>query len=68
MPHTIGKLSMKATTLLQTALRSEVCSQSYGAPKSPGVLIGGISGLPRGSLGREKPFGCRPRGEAESIL
>jgi hypothetical protein len=28
--HTVGKLS----TLLQTAPRSEVCSQSYGAPKS----------------------------------
>jgi hypothetical protein len=34
VPHTIGKLSTRATTLLQTALRSEVCSQSYGAPKS----------------------------------
>jgi hypothetical protein len=30
--HTIRKLSMKAITLLQTTLRSEV-SQSYGAPK-----------------------------------
>jgi hypothetical protein len=31
--HTLGKLSMRATTLLQTASGSEVCSQSYGAPK-----------------------------------
>jgi hypothetical protein len=31
--HTVGKLSTMATTLLQTASRSEVCSQSYGAPK-----------------------------------
>jgi hypothetical protein len=31
--HTVGKLLMRATTLLQTAPRSEVCSQSYGAPK-----------------------------------
>jgi hypothetical protein len=31
--------------------------------KVPGVPIGGISGLPRGSPGREKPFGCGPRGE-----
>jgi hypothetical protein len=31
--HTVRKLSMRATTLLQTALRSEVCSQSYGASK-----------------------------------
>jgi len=32
--HTIGKLSMRAITLLQIASRSKVCSQSYGAPKS----------------------------------
>jgi hypothetical protein len=32
--YTVGKLSMRATTLLQTAPRSEVCLQSYGAPKS----------------------------------
>jgi hypothetical protein len=32
--HTVEKLSTRATTLLQTALRSEVCSQSYGASKS----------------------------------
>jgi len=31
--HTIGNLSMRATTLLQTALRSEVYLQNYGAPK-----------------------------------
>jgi hypothetical protein len=32
--HTVGKLSMTTTTLLHTTPRSEVCSQSYGAPKS----------------------------------
>jgi len=32
--HTVEKILMRATTLLQTALRSEVCSQSYEAPKS----------------------------------
>jgi hypothetical protein len=32
--HTVGKLSMRATILLQTASWSEVCLQSYGAPKS----------------------------------
>ncbi len=31
--HTVGKLSTRATTLIQTASRSEVYSQSYGAPK-----------------------------------
>jgi len=34
VPHTIGKLSTRATTLFQIALQSKVCSQSYGAPKS----------------------------------
>jgi hypothetical protein len=32
--HIVGKLSTRATTLLQIAPQSEVCSQSYGAPKS----------------------------------
>jgi hypothetical protein len=36
--------------------------------KFSGVPTGGISGLPHGSPGREKQFGCRPRGEAQSIL
>jgi hypothetical protein len=34
MPHTIGKLSTRVTTLLQTSSQSEVCTQSYGPPKS----------------------------------
>jgi hypothetical protein len=33
VPHTIGKLLMKATTLLQTSLQLEVFTQSYGPPK-----------------------------------
>ncbi len=33
-PHIVGNLQTRATTLLQTTPRSEVCSQSYGAPKS----------------------------------
>jgi hypothetical protein len=32
--HTIGKLSMRATTLLQTSCQAEVYTQSYGPPKS----------------------------------
>jgi hypothetical protein len=34
VPHIVEKLSTRATTLLQTTPRSEVYSQSYGAPKS----------------------------------
>jgi hypothetical protein len=32
------------------------------------VPVGGISGLPLGSPGREKPFGCRLRGQPQNIL
>jgi len=31
--YIIGKLLMRATTLFQTSSQSEVCTQSYGAPK-----------------------------------
>jgi hypothetical protein len=33
VPHIVGKLLTRATTLLWTTSQSEVCSQSYGAPK-----------------------------------
>jgi hypothetical protein len=42
VPHTVRKLSTRATTLLQTALRSEVCSQSYGASKSQESQLSGF--------------------------
>jgi len=32
--HIVEKLLTRATTLLETAFRSKICSQSYGAPKS----------------------------------
>jgi len=32
--HTVGKLLMNVTSLLQNVPQSEVCSQSYGTPKS----------------------------------
>jgi len=31
--HTVGKLLMRAITLLHITFRSKVCSQCYGAPK-----------------------------------
>jgi hypothetical protein len=31
--YTVGKLSMRVTTLLRNASQFEVCSQSYGVPK-----------------------------------
>jgi len=36
--------------------------------KVAGVLAGAISGLPLGSPGKERPFGCKPRAEVQSIL
>ncbi len=49
--HIVGKLLMRATTLLQAALQSEVCSQSYGALKSQESQLAGFrdshSGVPR---------------------
>jgi hypothetical protein len=55
--HTIGKLLMKATTLLQLA-------KLWGS-KVAGIPVSAIS---LGSPGREKPFGCGPHGEVQSIL
>jgi hypothetical protein len=33
MQHIVGKFSTRATTLFRTSSQSEVCTQSYGAPK-----------------------------------
>ncbi len=45
--HTIGKLSTTTTTLLQIASQSEVCLQSYGAPKLWESQLGRFRGSPR---------------------
>jgi len=50
--HGVGKLSTRATTLLQIASRSEIFSQSYGGFKVSGVPFGAIPGLPRWSPGK----------------
>jgi len=51
VPHTVEKLLTRATTLLQNSLRSEVYSQSYGAPKLRESLLAGFrdshAGVPR---------------------
>jgi hypothetical protein len=48
--HTVRNLLMRATTFLQTAFWSEVCSQSYGAPNSrksqPAQFQDSHSGVP----------------------
>jgi len=49
--HIVENLLTRATTFLQTAPRSEVCSQSYGAPKSRESPLAGFqdshAGVPR---------------------
>jgi hypothetical protein len=71
VPHTVGKLSMKDTTFLQTALRSNVCSQSYGAPKSQESQLAGFReshvGVPRESQ-EKKTIWMWARGEVQNIL
>jgi hypothetical protein len=58
--HIIEKLLTRATTLLEIASRSEVCSQSYGAPKLREVPIWAISGLPLGSPGTKNHLDVGP--------
>jgi hypothetical protein len=51
--HTVGKLSTRATTLLQTALQSELCTRSYAPSKSRESQLAGFrdshAGVPRES-------------------
>jgi hypothetical protein len=60
VPHTIKKLSMRATTFLQTSFQSEVCTQSYGPPKAWESQLLGVSRLPLGSLGTKEHLGVGP--------
>jgi hypothetical protein len=53
-------------TLDRTSIRG-LLAKLCGS-KVAGVPAGAISGLARGSLEREKSFGCRPCGEVQSIL
>jgi len=61
--HTVGKLSTRATTLLRPHFDPRSARKVMGL-QNPGSPLGRDFGSP----GREKPFGCGPRGEAQSIL
>ncbi|CAK9253765.1 unnamed protein product [Sphagnum jensenii] len=61
--HTVGKVSMRPITLLQPRLNPRSARKVMGL-QSPGSPAGRDFGTPR----REKPFGCGPRGESQSIL
>jgi hypothetical protein len=60
VPHIVGKLSTTATTLLQTASQSEVCSQSYVAPKSRESWLAQFRASHSGVLGKKGHFDVGP--------
>jgi hypothetical protein len=66
--HGVGKLSWRATTLVQTLSRSEVEARSYGRPKSrdsnPGQFRDSTLGVPRQKAIRMPP----PRSNAEYTI
>jgi hypothetical protein len=73
--YVVEKILTRATSLVQTSLRSDVAVESYELPKSRDSnrdSFGTISGLQLGVPGkraREKePFGCSPRNVAHRIL
>jgi len=60
VPHTVGKLLTRATTLLYTTPRSEVCSQSYAAPKSPECPLARFRDSHARVLGEKSHLGVGP--------
>jgi hypothetical protein len=65
--HAVGKLSTRATTLVQTSSWSELGARSYGCPKSRNPNRDSFGTPPWES--REKvPFGCSLRTELQRIL
>jgi len=60
VPNIVGKLSTRATTLLQTTLRSEVCSQSYRAPKPQESRLAGFRDSHAGVLGEKSHLDVGP--------
>jgi hypothetical protein len=60
VPHTVGKLSTRATTLLHIALQSEVYSQSYGAPKSRESSLARFRDSHAGVLGKKSHLDVGP--------
>ncbi len=58
--HTVEKLSMRATTLFQISLQSEICLQSYGASKSRESRRAGFWDSHAGVLGKKSHFDVGP--------
>jgi len=57
--YVVGKMTSRATSLVQTSSRSDFAVGSYELPKSRDNF-GTISGLQLGSPGKKEPFGCSP--------
>jgi hypothetical protein len=68
MGNIIEKFLTRAITLLQTTFSIRGLLIKLWGSKVAGISIGAILGLPLGSLGREKPFGCGLCGQPQSIL
>jgi hypothetical protein len=66
--HTVGKFSMRATTLLKISFQSEVWTQSYEPPKSKGPQPLGNFGTFICESWDKMTFGCWPCGQAKNIL
>jgi hypothetical protein len=60
VPHTIEKLSTRATTLLETVVRSEVCLQGYAASKSQESCRAGFRDSHAGVPGEKNHFDVGP--------
>jgi len=66
-----GKISTRATTLVETLLRSDLAVGSYELPKSRDSNrdnFGTILGLQLGSPGKKEPFGCSLSRALQRIL
>jgi hypothetical protein len=60
VPHVVGKLSTRVTTLLQTAPRLEVCKRSYAPPKSWESLLAGFRDSHAGVPGEKSHLDVGP--------
>jgi len=68
MRHTVGKLLMRGYNFVSDRTSIQGLLVKLWRSKVAGVPASAISGLPLGSPGREKSFGCGPRGEVHNIL
>ncbi len=65
--YVVGKISTRATTLVQTSLRSDFSVGSYELPKSRDSNRDNF-GTPTWESREKEPFGCSPRSVVQRIL